>query len=128
MSNPITITPQDIVNVILAFCGAIITISAAFAVILKVVDHFKAPNKQQDEKIEALEKDVKEIKDRLEEGDRRFQKDYERMNDIEEGFRKVTKIIIESLQALTAHAIDGNNTEELKGAKKSLDNYLMNKI
>ena len=128
MSNPITITPQDIVNVILAFCGAIITISAAFAVIWKVVDHFKAPDKQQDEKIEALEKDVKEIKDRLEEGDRRFQKDYERMNDIEEGFRKVTKIIIESLQALTAHAIDGNNTEELKGAKKSLDNYLMNKI
>ena len=128
MSNPITITPQDIVNVILAFCGAIITISAAFAVVWKVVDHFKAPDKQQDEKIEALEKDVKEIKDRLEEGDRRFQKDYERMNDIEEGFRKVTKIIIESLQALTAHAIDGNNTEELKGAKKSLDNYLMNKI
>lgn len=128
MSNPITITPQDIVNVILAFCGAIITISAAFAVIWKVIDHFKAPDKQQDEKIEALEKDVKDIKERLEEGDRRFQKDYERMNDIEEGFRKVTKIIIESLQALTAHAIDGNNTEELKGAKKSLDNYLMNKI
>ncbi len=128
MSNPITITPQDIVNVILAFCGAIITISAAFAVIWKVIDHFRAPDKKQDEKIESLEKDVKEIKDRLEEGDKRFQKDTERMNDIEEGFRKVTKIIIESLQALTAHAIDGNNTEELKGAKKSLDNYLMNKI
>lgn len=128
MNNPITITPQDIVNVILAFCGAIITISAAFAVVWKVVDHFRAPDKQQDEKIEALEKDVKEIKDRLEEGDKRFQKDTERMNDIEEGFRNVTKIIIESLQALTAHAIDGNNTDELKDSKKRLDAYLMDKI
>ena len=121
MNNPITITPQDIVNVILAFCGAIITISAAFAVIWKVIGYFKAPDKEQDEKIEALEKDVKEIKGRLEEGDKR-------MTDIEEGFRAVTKIIIESLQALTAHAIDGNNTEELKDSKKRLDAYLMNKI
>ena len=38
------------------------------------------------------------------------------------------KIIVESLQALTAHAIDGNNIEQLKNAEKNLNDYLINKI
>lgn len=128
MNTPITITPQDIVNMILAFCGAIITIAAAFTVIYKLVKQFKAPDVSRDAKIEALEKEVSEIKGRLDEGDNRFQKDFERMDNIEDSFSEVMKIILESLQALTSHALDGNNTDDLKNAKKRLEAYLVDKI
>ncbi len=128
MNNPITITPQDIVNVILAICGAIITIAAAFTVIYKLVKQFTAPDVSRDEKIAELEKKVAKINERLDEGDARFKKDYERMDNIEESFSEVMKIVLESLQALTAHALDGNNTEELKKAKNRLSAYLVDKV
>ena len=37
-------------------------------------------------------------------------------------------MIVKSLQALMAHEIDGNNIEELKQAKKDIDNYLLEKV
>ena len=42
--------------------------------------------------------------------------------------KETNRVIIESLQALTAHAIDGNNSQELKEAKKRLDDYLIKKV
>ena len=41
---------------------------------------------------------------------------------------EANKIIIKTLQALTAHAIDGNNTEKLVDANKELNNYLINHL
>ena len=53
--------------------------------------------------------------------------DAQRVNNLEEAMRKSNKVIIESLQALTAHAIDGNNIDELKSAKRALEQYLIEK-
>lgn len=128
MDQPIMVTPHDIINIILGVCGAIITISGAIMVIIKAVDRAKAPNKKQDERIDALEEDVKKINERLQLGNERFQSDSERVDALEEQMKATNKVIIESLQALTAHAIDGNNIQELKDAKKGLDDYLLNKI
>ena len=128
MDQPMTFTPHDVVNIILAVCGAIITISGAIAVIVKAVDKAKEPNKKQDERIEALEEGVKKINERLEAGDARFEADTKRMLALEGDMRETNKVIIEGLQALTAHAIDGNNSQELKDAKKRLDDYLINKV
>ena len=50
------------------------------------------------------------------------------MSAIEREVKTTNKVIIESLQALTSHAIDGNNVEQLKQSKKSLDDYLLDKI
>lgn len=128
MEQPITLTPHDIVNIILAICGAIITISGAIAVIVKAVDKAKEPNKKQDERIGSLEEEVKKINERLQQGNIRFDTDAERMEKLEIAMKETNKVIIESLQALTAHAIDGNNTQELKDAKKRLDDYLINRV
>ncbi len=128
MDQPIMITPHDIVSIILGVCGAIITISGAAMVIIKAVEKAKAPNKKQDERIEALEEDAKHIKERLEQGNKRFEADSERVDALEEQMKATNKVIIESLQALTAHAIDGNNVQELKDSKKRLDDYLLNRI
>ena len=127
MNDPIMLTPHDIFNMILAICGAIITISAAITVIVKVVDKAKAPDKIQDQRITDLEESVKNINSRLDQGDRHFDMDTQRVNNLEEAMRKSNKVIIESLQALTAHAIDGNNIDELKSAKRALEQYLIEK-
>lgn len=128
MDQPMTFTPHDVVNIILGVCGAIITISGAIAVIVKAIDKAKEPNKKQDERLAALEGDVKKINERLQNGDGRFQADAERIASLENDMKETNKVIIESLQALTAHAIDGNNTQELKDSKKRLDDYLINRL
>ncbi len=128
MNEPIGITPAELWSVVLAVCGAIITISGAIAVIVNFVQKAKEPNKRQDERIEALELNIKHINDRLERGDRHFISDAERMSNLEKEVKTTNKVIIESLQALTSHAIDGNNVEQLKNSKQALDDYLINKI
>ena len=128
MENQIVTTPQEVINAILALCGAIITISAALTVIIKAIDKARQPNKRQDERIAALEENVQKIEDRLKLGNVRFQSDSDRMTQIETDVKEANKVIIEGLQALTAHAIDGNNTDNLYEAKRRLDDYLIGKL
>lgn len=128
MNTPIVLTPSSIFNITMAICGAIITISGATAVVIKFIERAKSPNKIQDQRLDTIERDIKRIDERLERGNIKFDTDEIRMNNLEDSMSFTTKIIIESLQALTAHALDGNNTTELKESKKKLDAYLLDKI
>lgn len=128
MDHAFTVTPQDVFNIIVVVSGAIVTISAALAVIVKAVGKAKEPNKVQDERISTLEEQVQSINARLQLGNKRFESDSGRVDSIESNMKASNKVIIESLQALTSHAIDGNNIDELKDAKKGLDEYLINKM
>ena len=128
MNEPIGLTPAEVWQLILVICGAIITVSGAFSVIINLANKAKEPNKMQDQRIKALEEKVDEITGRLKEGDKHFDSDSERMDALERSMKETNQVIIESLQALTAHAIDGNNTQELREAKKRLDDYLIKKV
>jgi septal ring factor EnvC (AmiA/AmiB activator) len=128
MNTPITITPYELWNIIIGICAALITISGAVMVIINVANKAKAPNKKQDERIEKLEADVKQINKRLDDGSKHMNQDDEQIRQIEANMSATNKIIIESLQALTSHAIDGNNIQELRDAKRNLDEYLINKV
>lgn len=128
MNEPIGLTPADVWQLILVICGAIITVSGAISVIINLANKAKEPNKMQDQRIKALEEKVDEITGRLKEGDKHFDSDNERMDALERSMKETNQVIIESLQALTAHAIDGNNTQELREAKKRLDDYLIKKV
>lgn len=127
MENPITFTPQEIINTILALCGAIITISAAMTIIIKAIDRMRMPNRKQDERLDKVETEIKEINERLKRGDEHFAEDAKAIEKIENEMKETNKVIIGSLQALTDHALDGNNTEGLRASKKQLNNYLINK-
>ena len=127
MDTPIMLTPHDLWNIILAVCGGIVAISAAFAVVIKIVDHFKTPDKLQNQRIEILETEVTDIKLRLKEGDKHFEAQDKWMKEFENGMKKREKLMIESLQCLISHAIDGNNLDELKSQKHSIDKYLLEK-
>jgi hypothetical protein len=126
--EPITINPADIWQIVLAVCGGVITLSGAGAVLASIIHKIRAPNKKQDERIAALEEKCGKIEERLVLGNKRFESDAEKMYALEQTMKATNKIIIESLQALTAHAIDGNNTEQLKKAEQTLNNYLIEKI
>ncbi len=128
MNEPIGLTPAEVWQLILVICGAIITVSGAISVIINLANKAKEPNKMQDQRIKALEEKVDEITGRLKEGDKHFDSDSERMDALERSMKETNQVIIESLQALTAHAIDGNNTQELREAKKRLDDYLIKKV
>lgn len=124
MNNPIMLTPHDIWNIFLAICGALVAVSAAVAVVVKVIEHIKAPDKRQDKRITDLETAVEKINQRLESGNRRFEADAKQFEALQSAFKASNKVIIESLQALTAHALDQNSLGELHEAKKRLDEYL----
>lgn len=128
MNEAIVTTPAEICQMILAVCGAIITVSGAIAVIVNLVHKAKSPNEIQDKRISDLEESVKQINGRLDRGDRHFASDADRMSALEKEVKNTNKVIIESLQALTSHAIDGNNVEQLRQSKKALDDYLLDKI
>jgi len=128
MDEVIQFTTRDVFNLVLAISGAIVSVSAAVTVMAKVFEKIKAPDKKQNERIAALEGAVIKINSRLDDGSKHFAADSKRIDELEESMKATNRIIIESLQALTAHAIDGNNTQELKDVKKSLNNYLINMV
>ena len=124
MNEPIMFTPQDVINAILAVCGAISVVAGATAVIVKCVTALKQPNKKQNERLDTLESEVKHIngvidaeRARITE---RFIDDGAHIEKIEEA-NAVTQ---RALLALLSHAINGNDTDSLKRAKSDLEDYL----
>ncbi len=124
----IVINPQDLWQVVVAVGAGIVTLAGAGGVITSAIRKAKSPNKIQNERLDALEEHVKEIDERLVLGNKRFESDTTRVCTLEDSVKASNKVIIESLQALTAHAIDGNNTEKLHQAEKALNDYLIGKI
>jgi len=110
MDTAIMFTPGQI----LAWCAAIMTISGAASVIANLITKALSPNKAQNARLDAIEK-------RLETHDTLFANDLKRFQDIDEG-NKVTQT---ALLALLSHALDGNDVQSLKDAKKDLEKYLI---
>ena len=124
MNEPIMFTPQDIVNAILAICGAISVVAGATAVIVKCITALKKPNRKQDERLDALETDMKIVKDEI---DRERQKITQRFIDDAAHIDKIEEANVvtqRALLALLSHSINGNDIESLKRAKTDLEDYL----
>lgn len=131
----IVINPQDLWQVVVAVGAGIVTLAGAGGVITSAIRKAKSPNKIQNERLDSLEKKMKEtdekietevskINSRLELGNKRFQADAEKTCSLESAVKETNKVIIEGLQALTAHAIDGNNIDRLKHSEEALNQYL----
>ena len=85
-------------------------------IIYAFVKFTKAPNKTQDERLDALEAWKEKVDGRLREGDDRFEQ-------VDKGNRITQKALL----ALMKHAINGNDVDSLKDAEKSLEEYLVEK-
>ena len=131
---------------VLSICGGITAISAAIAVIIKAINHAKAPDNKQNERLSAhdaefekvnrklsadkdlfqsklvsLEEHQKENSITLEVHDRKILEAEQRIGHSEQG----NNVTMKALLALLSHGIDGNAIEPMKEAKAALENYLI---
>lgn len=116
MNNAITFTPSELLSLILWICGAIVSISAAITVIVRIIQKAKEPEKNQDDRIASLELKVAKF-------EKYFDNDNKRLVELEKG-NIVTQ---QALLALLSHALNGNDLDSLKDAKTKLEKYLLNK-
>lgn len=114
MNNPISMTPYELGLLILGVCGAIITIGNAWVVISNWVKVFKEPEATQNERINKIEQDIKAIQHCL-------SIDKKRLDNIEYG-NTVTQ---EALLALLNNAINKEDVESVKQAKRRVEKYLL---
>ena len=123
MDTVIQFTPAQLIALILSVCAAIVTISAAIGVIAKALDKARAPEKEQNERLDAHEKRLNALDEIIIKFREYFDNDDRRFKEIE----KSNKITQSALLALLKHSINGNDTESLKEARKNLEEYLIEK-
>ena len=110
----ISFTLSDLYRFVIALCGLITAVAAAIGIIVSFVMKMKAPNKKQDERIDAIEK-------RLEDYDRFLDKDNKRLDAIEDSNRLTQRALL----ALLKHGIDGNEIDEMRQVEHDLREYLI---
>lgn len=116
-------TPNDAIGVILAICGGIITVSAALSIIWKAVEKARQPETEQNQRISSLESTIVKMQARFNEYDSYLDRDKKRLDNLEFGNEATN----EALLALLNHAINGEDKEGLKLAKKKLEKYLISR-
>lgn len=123
MDTVIQFTPAQLIALILGICGAIVTISAAIGVIAKALDKARAPEKEQNERLDAHEKRLNAHDEIIEKFKEYFDNDDRRFKEIE----KSNKVTQSALLALLKYSLNGNDTDSLKKAEESLESYLIDK-
>lgn len=123
MDNAITFTPAQLISIILGICAAIVTISAAIGVIIKAIDKARAPETEQNNRLDTIDKRLDNIDATIVKFKEYFTNDDNRFKAIE----KSNKITQTALLALLKHSLNGNDVDALKTAEKSLEEYLIEK-
>lgn len=114
-------SPNEIFTIVIAICGAIVTISAAIGVIIKVILKTKEPEVKQNERLSNIEARLIAIDQKFSEYDLYFRRDKKRIDRLETG----NEVANEALLALISHAINGNDIDSLKSAKHKMEQYLI---
>lgn len=101
---------------LLAAASAFVLLSNAVEKIVRAYKAAKAPNAQQNDRLDALEEWRKTV-------DIKLLNDNKHLNSIDEGERVTQRALI----ALLDHGIDGNNVKQMQAAKTELQNHLINR-
>ena len=123
MDNVIQFTLSQLIALVIAVCGAIVTISAAIGVIAKALEKAKAPEVEQNKRLDDHEKRLNAHDEIIEKFKEYFDNDDRRFKEIE----KSNKITQSALLALLKYSLNGNDTDSLKKAEESLESYLIDK-
>ena len=105
-----------VIGGLLALAGFINTVGAAVEKVAKAVKAAKAPNVEQNDRLDALEKWREDV-------DRQMVKSEQHFRSLDDGNR-VTQL---ALLALLDHGLDGNNITQMQHAKEELQNHLINR-
>lgn len=110
------LTPSMAWTALLGFASAVLLIANAAEKIVKAWKAAKAPNVQQNERLDALETWRREV-------DKKLADDHDRLRGIDSGNRVTQRALL----ALLDHGIDGNNIEQMQHAKEELQEHLINR-
>lgn len=114
MDKIITFTPKELMECIVLIWACISAIIGMIGLIINRINKHKKPNEIQNKRLDAIE-------ERLKKFDEMFMNDNNRMGYIEDS----NSVILRSLLALLSHGIDGNNVDDMRKAKKELEEYLI---
>ena len=114
---------QDIWQMILALCAAIITVAGALNVIFKGINKAKEPTSKIISRIDEHDKRLNEHDDRLDKVNEILGRDKKAIEEINESSRVTQKALLAILEQL----MTGDSLEKLKEAKKELEHFLINK-
>lgn len=109
-------TAVVVFGAIMVIASAINTLGSAIEKIVKAFKAAKVPDTVQNNRLAALEADMKDVKDKL-------NKDYLHLNALDEGNRVTQRALL----ALLAHGIDGNNVAQMESAKEALEEHLISR-
>ena len=104
------------IGVILALCGAVVTIG-------KAADTIKGWKKPQRDAEDAFSAALKRHGERLDRGERRMDKHEDELADVKEGQRALCT----GVKALLEHAVHNGNTDEMQTASANIDKWLINR-
>lgn len=107
---------METIQTILAICGGISVIGGAAAVLSGAYKNYKKPTRDLETRIEVIEKDIKDIKTKL-------NNDYTSIN----ANREDMNLLMRSMFCLIENKITGNNIEGLKKTRDELINALTDK-
>ena len=107
---------EDIWTYCLAGASALVLLSNAAEKVVKAIRAARAPNVQQNERLDALEEWKQEV-------DLKLNSDKAALKSIAEDNRVTQRALL----ALLDHGIDGNNIKQMQNAKEELQNSLINK-
>lgn len=121
MNNVITFTAYELWAMVLAICGGIVAVSGAITALAKLGNKIKEPENKQDDRITKCELRLDEVDAQFIKYDGYFQRDKMRLDRLEFGKEAENKALL----ALLNHALYKDNEDELKDAKKELEQYLV---
>jgi len=113
--------------IFVAIIGAILTVLNIVDKMITLKKKAKEPMVEVDNRIKEIDKRIDTLESLIKEHDKYFDNDKKRIDLLEHEAKVVTTIAIKSLQALTEHALDGNNIEQLKACAREMNDYLINK-
>ena len=110
------LTLGSVLTAVLAAASAFVLISNAAEKIVKAYKAAKAPNAQQNERLDALEEWRRDV-------DRKLLNDKDHLAAIDDDNRLTQRALL----ALLDHGIDGNNIDQMQHAKEALQEHLINR-
>lgn len=121
MPNPVfTFTAQDILTMMLSVCGALVSISAAIAVLVKFNNFLKKPNKDQDARIDKLEGRLKTVEGRCDTFDKQLEGVKKHLNSLDESIN----MLLRAEFAQLGHNLNGDNVEQMQRAFDDIQEFL----
>ena len=110
------ISPTELFALLLGAASAFLLIAQTIEKIYQIHKASKAPDDEQDKRIESLEERMERVENKLE-------KDKTRIDGIDDG----EGVIQRALLALLDHALVGKNIEQMESSKKELTAHLTHK-